>query len=98
VMVPPMIIQPLFENAFRHRSLASDQPFQIWLTARVEDGFLRITLSNPGESAPVSGHQVFGNGMPFLQQRLRLMLGPEARVDEQTENGWIRVTIQIPLA
>ncbi|MES2925140.1 MAG: histidine kinase [Verrucomicrobiota bacterium] len=97
VMVPPMIVQPLLENAFMHRPKAAEQSLQIWLTARVEQGFLRITLSNTGEAVPIAAGQGTADGIPSLRQRLRLLLGPEARVEEQTDNGWIRVTIHIPL-
>lgn len=97
VMVPPMIIQPLLENAFQHRPTAPDQPLQIWLTARVEQGFLRVTLSNTGVAVPIAAGQPPPNGIPCLQQRLRLLLGPDARVEEQAENGWISATVHIPL-
>ena len=97
VMVPPMIIQPLLENAFQHQPETPDQPLQIWLTARVEDGFLRVTLSNTGVAVSLAADQAPPNGIPRLQQRLRLLLGPDARVEEQAENGWIRATIHIPL-
>jgi len=63
----------------------------------VEEGFLRITLSNTGTAVPIAAGQAPPNGIPALRQRLRLLLGPEALVEEQTDNGWIRVTIHIPL-
>jgi hypothetical protein len=97
VMVPPMIIQPLIENAFQNRPKDSDQPLHIWLTARVEDGFLRATLSNTGEPDQIADDPHQRNSIPSLRQRLQLLLGPEARVEEQTDNGWIRVTIHVPL-
>ena len=97
VMVPPMIVQPLLENAFQHRPKAHDQPLHIWLTARVEEGFLRVTISNTGEPVQISGDQEPRNGIPSLHRRLTILLGPKARVEHQTDNGWIRVTIHIPL-
>lgn len=97
VMVPPMIIQPLLENAFHHRPQDPEQPLQIWLTARVEDGFLRITLSNTGVAMPTFADQAPPDGIPSLRQRLILLLGPGARVDENAEHGWIRIAIHIPL-
>lgn len=97
VMVPPMIIQPLLENTFHHWPKDPDQPLQIWLAARVEDGFLRITLSNTGVAVPTSADQAPPDGIPSLRQRLHLLLGAGARVEEHAEQGWIRVTIHIPL-
>lgn len=97
VLVPPMMIQPLLENALQHRSRTHDLPLQIWLTACVGEGFLRVTLSNTGERVPPPGNQQPDNGIHSLSQRLTLLLGPQARVEQQTENGWILVTIHIPL-
>ncbi|MES2661414.1 MAG: hypothetical protein V4689_22530 [Verrucomicrobiota bacterium] len=88
-----MIIQPLLENAFQHQPEDRDGPLQIRLTALVELRFLRVNLSNTGGSAPRSGGQVPLNGNPALSQRLRVLLGTEAEVGQQTDNGWIPVTL-----
>ncbi len=97
VMVPPMIIQPLIENAFQHRPENQDLPLQIWLTARVKGGFLDATLSSTGQLVQPSKSDEASNGIPSLRQRLKLLLGKEARVDQLEDSGWIRVTILIPL-
>jgi LytS/YehU family sensor histidine kinase len=97
VLVPPMMIQPLLENAFLHRPEDSDQPLHIWLTARIEDGFLKVTVSHTGKwSAPAGDHQP-ANGIDALRQRLKLLLGPQAQVDRQADDGWIRLMICIPV-
>jgi hypothetical protein len=97
VMVPPMTVQPLVENAFLHRPGADDLPLQIWLTAVVESGFLRITLSNTGEPKSSDGLTRAGDGIDALRKRLALLLGPDARVEQENDNGWIRVSVIIPV-
>lgn len=97
VMVPPMMIQPLLEDALRHRSLNDDAQVQIWLTARAEDGFLRVTVSNTGNLDIPEANPLEPPYLRSLRQRLHLLLGPQAVVDHQVEGGWMRVTIEIPL-
>lgn len=97
VMVPPMVVQPLLENAFHHRLQTSEFPLQIWVTARVEKGLLRITVSSTVET-PAGAPLPAGNGLRALEQRLGLLLGPEAQVVQETDKGWNRVTIHVPLA
>ena len=97
VMVPPMMVQPLLEDAFRHRSQTDELPLQIWLTARLEDGFLRVTVSNTGEQQPSDSSLPPDTGITALRQQLHLLLGQRARVERQADNGWLRVTIHIPL-
>ncbi len=97
LMVPPMMVQPLIEDAFHYRLQSNDLPLQIWLTAGVEAGLLRVTLSNTGEKASSEGDQDAEFGIRALRQRLRLLLGPQASVERHEADGWIRVTIQIPV-
>lgn len=96
VMVPPMLVQPLLENAFLHRLQTSEFPMQIWVTGRVEKGFLRITVSSTVET-PAETALPVENGLRALQQRLELLLGPQVQVVRETEKGWNRVTVQVPL-
>jgi two-component system, LytTR family, sensor kinase len=98
VLVPPMIVQPLLVDAFHDRPQSNDLPLQIWLTARVEEGFLRITVSHTGDRVSPDAHPPSGSGIRSLQQRLGLLLGPRVAVVQQTDKGWVRVTIHVPLA
>ncbi len=96
VMVPPMVVQPLLEDALYHRQKNQDRPLQIWVTAGIEKDSLRITVSNTGE--PVSSDQASPpGGLSSLEQRLGLLLGPKARLEKESGNGWNRTTIHVPL-
>ncbi len=97
VMVPPMMIQPLIEDAFHYRSENNDLPLQIWLTARMEEGFLRVGVSNTGDWVPPESGDGKADGVDLLRKRLKLLMGSQAQVERQIEQGWIRVTIHIPL-
>lgn len=96
VMVPPMMIQPLLEDAFRHRLQLTELPLQIWVTARVEKGFLLVTVSSTmGPSSNSSPPE--RSGLQALEYRLRLLLGSEVRVEQKDDNGWHRVTVHVPV-
>lgn len=96
VLVPPMLVQPLLEDAFQHRSQSDGLPLQIWVTARIEENFLRVTVSNTGDRV-MPDIQMPGRGVSALQQRLTLVLGPEAWVEKHSDKGWVRATIHVPL-
>jgi sensor histidine kinase YesM len=47
-MVPPMMIQPLLENAFNHGPHSSPMPMVVEVEALMEKGWLLVTVSNSG--------------------------------------------------
>ncbi|RYD46490.1 MAG: hypothetical protein EOP85_07325 [Verrucomicrobiaceae bacterium] len=96
MMVPTMMIQPLLEDAFQHRLQSGEAPLQIWVTARVEKGFLLVCVSSTTELS-AEGEAPVRSGLQALDYRLRLLLDPEVRVEQQSDNGWSRVTLHIPL-
>lgn len=96
VMVPPMMVQPLLEDAFHHRLQSNELPLQIWVTARVEKGFLLVSVSSTIEPSSASSLPT-SIGLRALEHRLGLTLGPEVRLDQQVDNGWNRVTVHVPL-
>ncbi len=97
VMVPPMMIQPLLEDALWHRSQNDDEQVQIWLTARTEGDVLRVTVSNTVNQDTSEDNPSESPSLRSLRQRMHLLMGPQAVVDHQVEGGWMRVTIEIPL-
>ena len=48
VMVPPMMIQPLLENAFNYGPHSSPMPMVVEVEALMEKGWLLVTVSNSG--------------------------------------------------
>lgn len=95
VPLPPMTIQPLLEDAFRHRPKSRDTPLHIWLTAKVEDGNLNATLSYTGEESAETAAP--SGGFHTLKQRLNLLLGPRASVERRHDSGWTRTSVIIRL-
>ena len=95
VLVPPLLLQPLFENAVKHGVSAMAEGGWLRLHARVNDGRLQIELANsfdPG--APVRhGQRV---GVKNVQRRLESCYGGEAGLVASAEDGVWRVKLWLP--
>lgn len=98
MLVPPMMIQPLLENAFNYGAQTSPAPLRIAVSTRVDKGLLKITVANSG-SWVEPGRSAFsstGTGIRSLRKRLELLSGQDARLDIEKTDGWVRVHIQMP--
>ncbi len=94
--VPPMMIQPLLENAFHYGAQTSAVPLRIAVNTRVENGVLKVTVANSGHWVEPGGLASTGTGLRSLRKRLVLLAGEEARLDIEKTDGWVRVHIQLP--
>jgi len=77
--VPPMILQPLIENAVKHGVARSSKPMRLAISAEVVNDKLRITVTDNAKpdrrAAPAVG---IGTGHENIRQRLALMYGERA--------------------
>ncbi len=48
VLVPPMLIQPLLENALHYGGQTSRMPLKVVVTTKVIDGLLEVVVANTG--------------------------------------------------
>ncbi|NDC53861.1 MAG: hypothetical protein EBZ74_06105 [Planctomycetia bacterium] len=95
VPAPPMLVQPLLENAFKYGARTSDMPLQVAVAARVARGTLEVEVANTGRwVAPQAGEG--GIGMRSLRKRLGMMFGGAATVAAAERDGWVRVTVRLP--
>ena len=93
--VPPLLLQPLVENAVRHGVEPADEGGTIRVRTRVRLGRAEILISNSVPSAPSRP----GNGMALnnVRERLRLMHDVAAQFETRREAGTFRVQIMVPL-
>ncbi len=93
--VPPLLLQPLVENAVRHGIEPSDAGGTIRVRTRVKLGRALISIVN---SVPAQASQP-GNGIALrnVRERLRLMHDVAAQFDTKREPGLFRVQIVVPL-
>jgi hypothetical protein len=83
--VPPLLVQPLVENAIKH-GLAPRKAGGVLKVSAAEAGSgLRFTVANDGEPLDPAWNQ--GTGLSNLAQRLAL-LGDGSRLDLRREGDW----------
>jgi two-component system sensor histidine kinase AlgZ len=94
-LVPPMLLQPLVENAVYHGIEPGVEPGTIEIVTEREGERLRISLSNPYQEE----HQHRqGNRMALanIQERLRLHFDVEARLETGMRGERYHIDIRMP--
>jgi two-component system, LytTR family, sensor histidine kinase AlgZ len=94
-LVPPLVLQPLVENAVYHGIEPSPEGGEIVIHVAEAGGRLEMTLTNPWSA---EGRQTAGNRMAIanIRERLQLHFDAEASMHSGVEEGLYRVTIRMP--
>jgi two-component system sensor histidine kinase AlgZ len=93
---PPLLLQPLIENALRHDLDCHQQASDIRLQFRTQGAQLHIHISNPVH-AESSANPGAGLGLRNTRARLQLVYGAAAILHTQVVNGRFEVDLQLPL-
>jgi two-component system, LytTR family, sensor histidine kinase AlgZ len=94
-LVPPLMLQPLVENAVYHGIEPSPEGGEIVIEVRLAGKELVMELTNP---FPAEGRHASGNRMAIanIRERLQLHFDAEASMHSQARDGRYRVTIRLP--
>jgi two-component system sensor histidine kinase AlgZ len=94
--LPPLLLQPLVENAVRHGVEPGVDGGTVHIETAVRRGLAWITVTN---STPAASASTPGRGMALgnVRERLHLMHDVAARFDVQREAGQFRVRLGVPL-
>jgi signal transduction histidine kinase len=99
VALPPMLLQPLVENAVLHGLERKLEGGGIEVTARLDGAHLLIEVRDdglgPGRAAPRPGH---GLALTNLRERLRSRYGDAASLDVMPAHPGTRATLRLPLS
>ncbi|MCX6334819.1 MAG: histidine kinase [Bacteroidia bacterium] len=95
VMVPGMLIQPLYENAVKHGVYESTEKVKISTTSSLEEGYLKIIISNNFDPAG-SKAKGTGTGLLNVSRRLELTYGNRASISTVKKEDLFTVTLFIP--
>lgn len=94
--VPPLLLQPLVENAIRHGLEPAVHGGEITVRARREAGALHITVQDTGVG--FSGEPRAGFGLTQVRERLSTAFGAQARLDWTSAAGQgTQIRITLPL-
>lgn len=85
-LMPPLMLQPLLENAVYHGIEPSDQPGEISVRFSRRDDQLLIEMTNPYSAAaqPHAGNQM---ALANIRERLMLFYDLEARLETEVQGG-----------
>ena len=103
-LLPALLLLAPVENAVKHGVARSRGRVEVTVTARCEQGELRVAVTNRGGAAdspadfgldptPVEGG---GHGLRNLRERLVAAFGDRARVDLQPVDGGMRLALALP--
>jgi hypothetical protein len=95
-LLPPMLLQPLVENAVKHGIRDLDEAGCVEIEAQLRDGWLHIAVSNP-VAARASGAEGNGLGLANIRKRLATVYRERARLAWQSEKDRFRVEITVPV-
>jgi two-component system, LytTR family, sensor kinase len=99
VLVPPLLLQPLVENAVQHGIARSRTGGWIEIRACRMDGSVRLEVLNSAPSGPRAGSLRPGGGIGIagVRARLELMFGREASLEHgHLPSGDFRARLAIP--
>jgi two-component system, LytTR family, sensor histidine kinase AlgZ len=92
---PPLLLQPLIENALRHDLDCHDEDSDIRLTFSSRDKQIAIQISNPVRDE-VAHNPGVGLGLRNIAARLQLAYGAAASMNAGVVEGRFEVNIQMP--
>ncbi len=72
-LVPPLMIQPLIENAFEHGFVVRDKKYQLTLNISIENQLLVIQLKDNGEGFDTMQTKSESKAMNIIRERLLLI-------------------------
>lgn len=98
VLVPPMLIQTLVENAIKHSINNLPIGGEIIVESKLSAEFLTIYVKNTGQLKLAKAPKRRGIGITNAKERLRLLYGEKASlVVENMKENLVCATVQIPI-
>jgi len=96
-IVPPLVLQPLVENAVKHGIAGLVEGGTIKLVARSSEGWLHVTIENEYDpDAPAARRH--GLGLENVRGRLRSLYENKARIDTEVSETRFLVELKLPCA
>jgi len=97
IAVPPMIVQPLVENAIVHGLGGARGKGSVWVKARCACGSLVVSVEDDGVGPGGSTRSGTGTALSGIRERLTLSFGATARLETgPREGGGFRAAIHLP--
>jgi signal transduction histidine kinase len=97
-LVPPLILQPLVENAIRHGVSAISAAGRVGVSAALDNGHLILVVTDDGPGIAARTTQPgSGTGLSNTRERLMQLYGADADLRiESPDAGGTTITVQMP--
>jgi two-component system sensor histidine kinase AlgZ len=95
VSVPPLMLQPLVENAVHHGVAHMLEGGEVCVQARRREGFLELVVANPCDPDRPPSRST-GVGLVNVRSRVETLCGHRASVDVNASETAFRVSILLP--
>ncbi len=96
-LVPPLILLPFIENAFKHGNLDEAPDASLEISLEIFPGRINYTVRNTYNPHPNRRIAHSGRGLMQLEQRLHLLYGKEYQLRFGNNNGLYESFLSIPL-
>jgi len=93
--VPPLMVQPLVENAIKHGIATLVDGGEISMRARRSSDAMRFVIENPFDPEAPSAHKN-GIGLANVRNRLQARYGNASRLDIEVDANRYRVVLSLP--
>lgn len=93
--LPPLMLQPLVENALRHGLGARLEGGHLSIGVARDNGHLELTVTDDGAGMPTRVTE--GTGLGNLRRRLTTLYGNAARLSLETASPGTTVRLQLPV-
>jgi histidine kinase len=94
-LVPPLILQPLVENAVTHGIAHLIEPGVVRIDARAGAAVLVVTIDNPADPDRPAGRGA-GVGVTNVRERLQRAYGDDAHLTTQERDGRFVARVEMP--
>ena len=92
---PPMLIQPLVENAIKHGLEPKVDGGEIFISGEAKDGLLRLEVVDTGDG--FKGEKNFGMGLSNIRARIQTLYGNSGRlILKENQPSGLKATIEVP--
>ncbi|QJD95186.1 histidine kinase [Mucilaginibacter robiniae] len=97
-MLPPLLLQPLVENAIKFGLYDTTGEVTVSIRAETEDNYLVVMVQNPYDPQTARPRQGTGFGLSGIQRRLYLLFGRNDLVETFINDDIFTILIKIPQA
>jgi len=97
VLVPPVLIQPLIENAIHYGYSTCKKPLRVETNASIVGEMLKITVSNNGRWVEPDPKRSPNTGLSNLRTRLQILHGNQADVEIVKDPERVMIVVTIPV-